>query len=58
MTECGTDAPTEHVLSHEDAVCCLFFNGSSYVLCFVKFYFLFHFAPLNEGSSQVQYFGF
>lgn len=29
MTECGTDAPTEHVLSHEDAVCCPFFNGSS-----------------------------
>lgn len=35
MTECGTDSPIEHVLSPEDAVCCLafFITYICFLLC-------------------------
>ena len=33
MTECGTDAPTEHVLSPEDAVCFLVLHMFFFFFC-------------------------
>lgn len=46
MTECGTDAPTEHVLSQEDAVCCLVLHMFFVLLVL----FSFPFCSLNERN--------